>query len=745
MVSSNIVGVLIDPTNAVIPNVEVQLTDLETGAVRTTATGPEGIFRFNNVLPSTYRLTVKAQSFKSYSQSDIKLASSETRDLGRIVLQLGSMVEEISVTAQATPVQTASSEKSALVDVSQMNRVALKGRDLFGMLQLMPGMTGADGGETTSKSLPGDINGGGNKNFTVDGVTDMDTGSNSSVHFEPNLDSIAEIRVLTSNYQAEYGRNTAGTISVVTKGGGQTFHGSAWENYRHEWMNANSWSNNRQGLARSFYRYNVFGFSVGGPAYIPKTFNVDKRRLFFFVSQEYTRQRPSTTNTYAKMPTALEKQGDFSQTTDSNGKLLVVKDPTNLDASGKAIAFPGNRLNNPARINPIGLAVLNVFPDPNRCDLNGNAAGCYTELDTSQQYSRNYLLSTNGAHPRRNDMVRIDLNLTSTLTGYFRYGHDYDNSDSLNPNYGIRNSAGARSSVIWEHPNSGHGYAVGITYTASPTVVNEFTFGKGWNQWCYYIKDPFQWSRDQVPGIPSWVDQKSLPNDPLWYGYYLPTMSFSGGQMAGAPTFASDQTRVNNAEPRTNWNDVWSVSDSLSKVTGKHSFKFGVYFERTNKVQGKGGFYNGYYNFGSSTASTLDTGDGFMNALLGYVTTYQEGVKTIYDTWFMNVEPYAQDNWRVTKRLTLDLGVRFYINGPYIDHNGTFSTFSLDRWKQADAPTLYSPGKDANGKAIAVDPSNPANVKPSPWVGLYVQDQPWRQGRVQPAPLFAGGSCWLCL
>jgi hypothetical protein len=124
--------------------------------------------------------------------------------LGTIGLQIGSVSESIEVTAQATPVQTASSEKSALVDAQQIETVALKGRDMFGLLQLIPGITGATGGDTTGTGLPGAINGGGNKNFTVDGITDMDTGSNGTVMFEPNIDTIAEIKVLTSNYAAEY-------------------------------------------------------------------------------------------------------------------------------------------------------------------------------------------------------------------------------------------------------------------------------------------------------------------------------------------------------------------------------------------------------------------------------------------------------------------------------------------------------------------------------------------------------------
>src|ERR1041385_2285366 len=328
-VSSSIVGTVTDPANASIANVEVQIRDQATGAMRTTTSGSEGLFRFNSVPPATYTLTIKAQGFKTYTQQEINLASSETRDLGKIQLTLGSLVEEISVTAMAVAIQTASSEKSALVDGKQLNQIALRGRDLFGYLRLLPGVTGAANHETTGTGLSGSINGAPSnyKNFTVDGVTDMDTGSNSTVHYEPNLDSIAEIRVLTTNYQAEYGRNSGGAVSVVTKGGGQQFHGSAWETKRHEQFNANSFFNNYNNVPKSLYRYDVFGYSVGGPVYIPKVLT-SKNKLFFFVSQEYTRQRPSTTVNYYNVPTAAERTGDFSKSVDQNGRLIGLLDPT---------------------------------------------------------------------------------------------------------------------------------------------------------------------------------------------------------------------------------------------------------------------------------------------------------------------------------------------------------------------------------------------------------------------------------
>jgi hypothetical protein len=533
----------------------------------------------------------------------------------------------------------------------------------------------------------------------------MDTGSNGSVHFEPNMDSIAEIRVLTSAYAAEYGRNANGTISVITKGGSREFHGSGWNNWRHEQLNANTFFNNRNKTPKSLYRYDVFGYSIGGPVYIPNKFNSGRNKLFFFFSQEYTRQKPNSSVGYFKMPTAAELGGDFSGSTNSNGALLVIKDPLNNNA-----AFPGNRID-PSRISSTGLAFLKYLPEPN-----------YVETDPALVYSRNYRMISTPTHPRRNDIVRADFNLTSKLTSFFRYGHDYDTSDTFNPNYGVKNSKGQRAPVVWDHPNGGHGYAVGITYTISPTTVNEFNFGKSWNTWDYYAKDESQLLRSNIPGLVSWSDLSKLPKDPKWYGNYLPYFTFSGGSLPGAPSFGN--SNVNDAEPRTNWNDIWSFSNNISRVSGSHNLKAGVYVERTGKTQGKGGFYTGNLSFGSSSTSPLDTANGYANALLGLVQSYQEGVKTIYDCWFTNIEPFVQDNWRVTKKLTVDLGLRLYGQTPYKDLNGTFSAFYQERWDTSKAPRLYTYGYDANKNVIAVDPKDPTNVKPKTYAGLYVQNSP---------------------
>ena len=401
------------------------------GPSSATTTGAEGIFRFNSLVPATYSLTIKpAAGFKTYTQSNIDVTANEVRDLGKIPLALGAITEQVSVTATTTLTQTASSENSKLIDQNQLANITLKGRDLFGLMLTLPGVTLTQG-ETTSENTIGRvrINGAANSsaNFTVDGITNLDTGSNGTSHFEPNMDSIAEMRVLTSNYQAEYGRNSNGVISVVTKGGGQEFHGSAWANKRHEMFNAKSFFQNYNGQQKSVYRFFVWGYSIGGPVYIPKLFNTEKKKLFFFFSQEYTKQKPGTQSGYANMPTVAQRAGDFSGYTDGNGVPFSLTDPT----TGNPV--PNNNIAGLAALNPAaakaGQAMLNFLPLPNICGHSGvaaNRAASRTPSTAPSNTSATTTGSYNETHPRRNDTIRVDYNPTSKLNTWVRYINDYD-------------------------------------------------------------------------------------------------------------------------------------------------------------------------------------------------------------------------------------------------------------------------------------------------------------------------------
>jgi hypothetical protein len=328
-VTSSVIGRVVDPANAVLAGAPIVLTDQNTGATRSAATDASGNLRFSDISPGTYTLSVQAPGFKALIEKDIVVSASETRDIGTLSLQLGNVTESISIIAEATPIQLASSEKSEVIDANQLTNVTLKGRDLFGYMKLIPGVidTTASRDVTAPGAIAGiTINGNTSaKNFTVDGITDMDTGSNGTLHYEPSLDSIQELKVLSSNYQAEFGRNSGGTITVVTKSGTRDFHGTGQWSHRPEEFNANTWLNNHSlqanGLAQPIprYRYNVETYTIGGPAFIPKLFNRDRKKLFFFFSQEYTGQFVSGGTQTKYTPSALERAGNFSRTFANNG------------------------------------------------------------------------------------------------------------------------------------------------------------------------------------------------------------------------------------------------------------------------------------------------------------------------------------------------------------------------------------------------------------------------------------------
>ena len=689
--SSSLVGAVNDPSGAPVANAEVTAVSQSTGETFTTSTNGSGLFRFPVLQPDRYNIAVQTSGFKRYQQNDIELASSEIRDLGKIALVLGAVQETISVEATTTPVQTASSEKSALVTGAELNAIALKGRDFFGLMYTLPGVV--DTSTTRDATSPNSVGGiylaGGrnaSKNFTVDGMTALDTGSNGTIHFEPNIDSISEVRVLTSNYQAEFGRSGGGTISVVTKGGGRDLHGSGWWQHRNEDLNANNWGNNRVGLPKPPYRLGIEGFAVGGPIFIPKHLNADRKQFFFFVSQEYTGQKINSNPVAGNMPTALERTGDFSRSLDTDGSLITVTDPTTH------APFPGNVIPQ-SRINPVGAAVLKFFPLPN-----------YSGSDPSLIYQQNYTAIPTGSHNRRNDVVRGDWYINPKLNAYFRWINDKD--DTTSNSHDLTNFVGLNVS----HPNPGHGYAGHILWTISPTLINETTIGKSFNTWDWFAVNDAQWDRSRMGNIPKWYPIDKTLGDQL---NYVPDLSF-GGTPVNTPSIAPDDL------PYYNANNIYTISDNISKVYGRHNFKAGIYFERTQKIEDQEiSTYLGNYNFGTNSSNPFDSGNSYANALLGNFSSYSEtSSRLIQRVWFTDLEFYVQDNWRVSNRLTIDIGMRFYHVTPQTDQHHAFAAFNPAVYSPSQAPVLFQPGKSGSQR-VAINPLNGA-VYPAAYIGLFV-------------------------
>ncbi len=663
-------GTVADAGGGVMPGVTVVLKNAGTNQTRETITGADGAFVFPDLLAGTYDVKLSMSGFKTYEQTGIKVSANERVALRPIALEVGGLEESVQVKAEAALVQTRSGERSGLITPEQLDNIALKGRDYVGMLKLLPGVV-----DTANREAPGwnnlvglSVNGRGSLNLTYDGVTNLDTGSNVGPYAAPGLDSIAEIKVLTSNYQAEYGRASGGTINVITKSGTRNFHGSGYYFKRDTALNANEWQRNKQGLPTAPYKYDNAGYTVGGPVLLPGGFNQERSKLFFFWSQDLLpRTDPGSLN-FRTVPTELERSGDFSQSLTQAGAPYTVIDPQ----TGQP--FPGNRI--PAsRINAAGQGLLNVLPVPNTTDPTGR-----------HQY--NYQFQSSLDHPRTDQVLRVDWNIARNTTFYSRLQFGYEafkgqqyflggtNLPQLPSNYWI-DTLGVVNTLL---------------HTFNATTFLEITGG-------------VNHSRQQVAALTDEAlarnDRTQVLNDmPQFYPAanplnLIPNATFgSNGSIANQP-----QLNIESRFPFFGRNNIWNFSGNLSKVFGAHNAKAGVFTEYTTRPAARSSSFNGTFNFGVDNQNPFDSRNPFANALLGSVASYTESnIHPDANGRFMNLEWFLQDNWRMSSRFSLDYGVRFYYIAPTRSKGDQVSVFDPAAWNAASAPQLIQPVSTPQGR-----------------------------------------------
>jgi hypothetical protein len=688
--TGQISGVVTDAGGGVMPGATVTLKNVETNLVREAVTGADGTFVITNLLRGTFDLSVTVQGFKPYEQKGIELGATERLSLRAIALEIGGLSELVTVQSESIKVQTTSGERSATITASQIEDIGLKGRDFMGSLKTLPGVI-----DTSARDAPGwgsvggmSINGQTSFNFSYDGVTNKDTGSNSGNYAAPALDSIAEVKVQASNFQAEYGRSSGATITVVTKSGTRDFHGTAAYYKRNEKFNTNTWDRRRQcdagqvaSCAKAPYRFDNTAWTIGGPVLVPGTgFNQSRDKLFFFFSQDLLPRNDPGTLQLSTMPTALERAGDFSQTFNSQGQMRWIKDPI-LAAQGLACnvntggpgCFPNNRI--PAnRINLIGQQMLNLFPLPNATDPSG-----------SRQY--NYTYQNVLEKPRNDQVARVDYNINRNTTFYTRvqFGNEV-NSRGANAFLGAGTGNGGNAG--WPQFNTS--YEVGslsmvstLLHTFNSTMVGEVTIGRNWaEQLVSHVSQDDLDRNDRrvvLGGLPQFFPSANPQ-------YLVPQISYGG-------TNALPNTRgvgVADRYPFNASNIIWNYSANLSKIAGRHNMKTGIFFEHTARPAPRAAVFNGNYNFDGNASNPFDTNLGFANALLGSINTYTESTAKPYaEGRFNQVEGFVQDNWRVTSRLTLDFGARFYYLGPTYVAGQDVSYFDPEQWASSSAPVLF--------------------------------------------------------
>ncbi|MGH9665135.1 MAG: carboxypeptidase regulatory-like domain-containing protein, partial [Bryobacteraceae bacterium] len=277
-------GTITDPSGSAVAGAKVEMVNKQTRQARDTKSDNSGHFVFTEILPGTFSLTVDASGFEKFEQQEVVVSATERVALP-VTLQVGEVTETVSVNGEVAQVQTTSAEHSGLITSREMQEIPLKGRSYMGTAKLLPGVI-----DTANRESPGwndlvgiNISGtrAGSIDLNLDGITSLDTGSMTGPYLAPSIDAVAEVKVLLSNYQAEYGRSSGGTINTVIKSGTRDFHGGAYYFFRNEDMNANEWLNNRGGLPRPRYRFNNPGYLAGGPVLLPFTkFNHDRDKLF---------------------------------------------------------------------------------------------------------------------------------------------------------------------------------------------------------------------------------------------------------------------------------------------------------------------------------------------------------------------------------------------------------------------------------------------------------------------------------
>ena len=627
----SISGTVSDQQGAAVPNAEVVIEEETTGQKRTVRTGADGTYSAESLPVGRYSVSAAPQGFKRTVATGVEVHVAE-RVVVNIDLQVGAVTETVTVTGAAQLVETESGRVSSLVSEKQVTELPLNGRNYAALVTLVPGLSapnegGAFGTRGTGLDSHVDVSVNGNQSnanmWTVDGVNNMDVGSNATLLVFPSIDSIAEFRVERNSFSAEYGQAQGAVINLVTKGGSNDFHGSLFEFFRNDKLNANDWFSNQAGIKRAPLRYNNFGGNFNGP--------IVKDRVFFFWSEEWRRERRGTGPLRALVPTAQERAGNFS------GALTggVPWDPTTCtrDSAGNrqfgaatCQPFPGNIIPQ-SRLSPAGLALMNIFPLPNnRDDPTGRRTGA------------NWISTPLQPVDTRQDLIRGDINITDRMNLMVRYINETWIHGEASGNFWGDTPFPTLSSD-WEQPS--RSFAVKLANTISSTTVNEFQFSRSGNDIFVATSAEGQALQDQVASAFPTVF-------PRVGGTGFPTVGWGAGGYGN----------LWHQAPWENHQDLNIWKDDLSVVLGSHSTKFGVLFSHNRKdEQPSGG--SGIYTIqtdGGRTGSLIT--DLLLRDLPILQYTELQRQDMTLGRW-RDFEFYGNDTWKVRPNLTLTLGMRY--------------------------------------------------------------------------------------
>src|SRR5947207_1075661 len=606
-------GTVRDEKGAVVPKAEVSIQSEGTGTSRTVTSDDNGFYLAPSLPAGLYTISTAPQGFKKTIASGVDLHVAENRVVN-LDLQVGQVSETVTVSSDASPVETRSGELSSLISEKQVTELPLNGRNYAQLALMVPGVSpvtqagagGAFGTAGTGLDSHVDMSVNGNQSnsnmWTVDGVNNMDVGSNATLLVFPSIDSIQEFRVERNSFSAEYGQAQGAVINLITKGGTNQFHGTAFEFLRSDKLNATDFGLRGAGQPKSKLKYNNYGFNFSGP--------IKKNRAFFFWNKECRREKRGVVLS-AKVPTAAERIGDFSG---------ALTDPLPHDPITK-LPFPGNKIP-AANLSPAGLAILKFFPLPNTSGSNNWVTSLLEPIRTRQ------------------DSIRGDINITKKMNLLVKYTNE--TWTHLNAGGNFWGDTGFPTiSSDWDQPS--HSFAVKLATTLSSTSVNELQFSRAGN-------DIRISTNAAGAALNSEIASK------------FPTV-FPKADGVGLPTFwgADGYPALWHQAPWQNHEDLFIWKDDFSKVSGSHDLKFGALVSHNIKnelAQGANGiaqFCGTNSRTGNAIAELL-----YKDLPLGCYTEIDHDEPSL-GLWH-DFELYGNDTFKVMPRVTLTLGLRWSSN-----------------------------------------------------------------------------------
>lgn len=646
--TAQITGTIQDGQNAAVVGATVVVTNEATGIKRTTITNDTGAYTVALLQPASYRIEVSAPGFQPLSRTGIALQVAQTAIIN-LVLRVGANVETVNVTEETPLLDVSTAAIGGVVNPEQVENLPMLGRNSNALMVLEPGVV-ATRATTSAPVLEShyqffSINGSrpDQSQFLLDGGNDTNLAFNGP-EYTPQVEEVQEYRTQTSNFSAQYGNSSGGVINIATKAGTNAFHGSVFEYARNDIFSANDYFSNLAGRARPKLRYNQFGGTIGGP--------IIRKRAFFFFAYEGLRQITPDVVTVS-VPTALQRAGDFSQTFTSTGQPVTIYDPWSTapdpNNPGQYIRtpFPGNKI--PAnRLDPVALAIQNYFPAPNQPGNPGTGLNNFFFSGGNVQHVNNY-------------SGRVDYQLSPATQLMGRYSMENLSPWQVPATFGSKNIASPGFVTKPQH----HPYVVGkVVHTFSPSFFAEFR--GSWARWFY-----------QSSGLSNGFDPTQL-GFPGYLAANSTTLGFpliQPGEMSSLGNYYNERDQ----------SDRYEFAADMTKTWSKHTLQFGALYGlglyTTNLSDTATGVYSSSLQFTQGPnpfVSSNGSGFGYASFLLGTLSSATQNpnnIKGDYNQPYWGV--YGEDDIKVTRNLTVNLGLRWDVESARTEANNRLSNFNF--------------------------------------------------------------------